>query len=191
MDAVLQRNILTDKYNNTKDLLHGIVWKFVKKYGGEFDDVLSEANFIFVECCNDHVESRSALTTWLTFKVWRSLQENKREEARQAKIIDKWGNSPRLERRMSYTNDFEVVDLLMDVEGDAKTIIRLAQNPPQKLVQKFYKQSNRPQGGHPYVFIEHMKNFLIDDMGWDANEVKKAFAEVKKAINDKTTSISS
>ncbi len=78
MEAILRKDVLTETYDNVKYLIFKIVWKFKGRYGGNFEELLAEANLLYILAYDTHDETLSALSTWLYTKIWKGLLSNLR-----------------------------------------------------------------------------------------------------------------
>lgn len=76
---VLRQDIVEDAYCIVENLIRRICWKFQKRYGGEFEEWLSEANEIFMEAFHNHDGTKSAFITWLYYRLNWGLYDRLRE----------------------------------------------------------------------------------------------------------------
>jgi len=65
---VLRQDIVEDAYRQLEKMITKICWKFTRKYGGEFEDWLSEAGELFMDAIQTY-NGKASLTTW----IWHRL----------------------------------------------------------------------------------------------------------------------
>lgn len=90
---ILRQDIVEDAYCIVENLIRRICWKFHKRFGGEFEEWLSESNEIFMETVRDHNPEKASLITFLyhrlNFGLYRRLSEsniNKRVKCHDGEI---------------------------------------------------------------------------------------------------------
>lgn len=80
-------------WKDHEELVKWTVWKIVKKYGGDFEETYSEALLLYVEAVQLYDESRgSSLSSWVGFRLYKELQETKRNTARRLGYTGAWLN---------------------------------------------------------------------------------------------------
>jgi len=175
----LQREALTETYNDTENLINKTVYQFYKRYGGDFEELQAEANLIFIQIYNSYKKHRSRFSTWLCFCIWKGLLDCKNKLYRQTPkpIID--GNEEdiqiieMLEDRKKHT--FSSLELFDGIGDDAETVIRLIWNMPHDLPIK--------NGNHPCHIRASLRKYLRD-AGWTWRRIKESFDEITELIND-------
>lgn len=75
-----------DLWHSHEKLVQWTCWRILRRYGGDFDELFSEALVLYVEAVNSFEESRGSMSNWITFKVFKGLQESKRVQARRLRI---------------------------------------------------------------------------------------------------------
>lgn len=171
MINTLKHNALTETYIDVEKLIYATVWKFKRKFGGDFEELVAEANFIYVLAFDSYKESRAAFTTWLCFCIWRGLQNHIRfirEKNKYTKILplEQCPNREFVIEKPSFF--FEMLD---EFGEDSKTIIKLVFNPPEELK----KESN-------HSFKVDIRIYLSTKFGWTGRRIKESFEEIGKVI---------
>lgn len=69
-----------ETYRDVDKLIYRIIHNFIKRYGGEFDDLLSMCNEAFVEAYITHNHTLASFTTWLVPKLWHKMLREKHKE---------------------------------------------------------------------------------------------------------------
>lgn len=77
---VLKRDIAEQAYQSVERLLHRICWKFQARYGGEYEEWVSDAHEIFMDVLNTHDQSKGgSFVTWLYYRLNWGLYDRLRE----------------------------------------------------------------------------------------------------------------
>lgn len=83
-----------DLWATHEKLVQWTCWRIIKRYGGDFDETFSEALVLYVEAVNSFEQSRGSLSNWISYKVFKGLQETKRVQARRLRITGPMENVP-------------------------------------------------------------------------------------------------
>ena len=180
MEATINKWAIAETYLDVQLLIKKQCNKYHSRYGGDFYDWLSEANYIFMEAYYSFDESAGAcFSTYLYWLLDKRLIELIRRPARKSRVrkikvhyvenVGERGCPPmklidRLKIELSEDAN-EIVDLIMDVPMD----IKLAMLEPRKQQTKASK------------FKECLVEFL-QDVGWSVSEISKSFEEIKECL---------
>lgn len=149
---------VTDQdYLSLRNMLCKIVLKIQNKYGGDFDDLMSEANECFMLACHSHNPNKSRLITWVHQKVWYGLLESARVHAKRNKRYAP-ANLENVQSKLT----FDVERLLSEVSADAANIINLI----------VYDNKDKRS-----AVIQHLLS-----IGWAAERILESFREIKDAL---------
>ena len=149
-----------DHYQSVKKLIYSICHRFRKKYGGDWEELESEANYYYVLACKGWDEKKGKFSTHLTWKVWFGLLDMVRERARKSKRIEQLDF-----RKMATRIHFDVNQFHMELSKDAVTVAKMA-------VGDFGNVDGRKW--------EITKVLL--DLGWSGKRIAKAFKEIGEAL---------
>jgi len=174
----LQEDIVAKTYNDMKGLIKKTVYRFYKRYGGDFEELQAEANLLFILSCISYRENKGNLHIWIRWCVWKGLLSYTKSLYKQIpkSITENEQNHQiikMLEDKKSHL--FSSLELFDGVGDDAKTIIHLIWNLPHDLPVK--------NGNHPCHVQTSLRKYLRD-MGWTYRRIKETFEEVTKIIND-------
>ena len=173
VNAILQKEILTETYEDVKDLIAKIVWNFQTTHGGDFEELLAEANLIFVLAFDTHDETEAQLSTWLYNCINPSLLNYMKEEWRHPTISidDKNTDTSSL-----YSSSFSIMDLLDELESDAHVVLHLLLDTPEEIVNIALTKGKAQR---------HLKAELkrhLHKMGWTMKRITKTFEEIRKVL---------
>ena len=178
--ATITLDATTETYWDIKNLIFDTVWKFQQRYGGDFDEMVAEANLIYIQAFLSHNPNKSQFSTWLRFILWKGLIDFKRfirEENKHIKIE----HFEEIENFYSYPAPLYIPfwDLVSGLSDDAKTIVQLILEPPEIMQSAALKKGTAPCNVKRALRI-HLSYIL----GWSANQIKESFAEITAVIND-------
>ena len=77
-----ERLAMTQAYQSIEKLIHKTIWDFMRKYGGDYDDLLSVCHEAFVFAYNKHENKRAKLTTWVQRIIWQRMTQHSIREKR-------------------------------------------------------------------------------------------------------------
>lgn len=69
-----------------EDLVRWSTWRIIRRYGGDFDELFSEALVLFTSAAQSYDPKMGSFSNWITFRIYKGLQEIKRSEARRLRI---------------------------------------------------------------------------------------------------------
>ena len=158
-------------YMDVENLIRKTVWKFQKKYGGEFDELFAQANLIYMLAYNDYERGRSQFTTWLHFRIIKGLQQQLRENYKTPRINDEVTNLEEI--AVFYPK--KSMNLLEDLfKDDVKNLIEMA--------IKAYNEHGKLQSKRSVSY--YIRKHLQKDLGWTVSQVNKKLKKIKKIVLD-------
>ena len=176
--TALKKEALTQTYFDVENLIYNIVWKFKNCYGGDFEELVAEANLLYIYAYNSHNKKTSKFSTWVYFCIWKGLIDF----INFLKEKNKYGRVFLLEELECFQENFissseTFVELIDEVGEDSKTIINLIMNLPKDLQNNILQR-----GGHPHNVRIPIRNYLSSKLGWTGKRIKESFDEIKKVI---------
>ncbi len=178
MNIALQKDIYTEAYKDVEDLIRKICWNFKKVYGGNFDDLFSEANIIFIKAFDSYNDNKGKFSTWINTKVVYGLTETIRQKNKEDELLEQYliNNQIKTESLFKYDFFFEIVEA---IQIDAKEILDIILDPPKELQKQIDQRKN-----YKYPTINMLKKYAIHKLGWTARRVEESFQEIRSIIND-------
>ena len=180
MNAILEKDILTETVKDEENLINKLAWKFCRSFGGRFEDIQAEANLLFVEAYNHYDETKAKLSTWLYHYIWGRLKNTLRknrihcyqlpddrfdEDDAHLEVLLKEPASP----------FFELMDSASD---DVRDIIQLALFPPAvPFTDKDF------QMGTSYCKARVELRSHLRNLGWTWDRIKESFTEIREILN--------
>ena len=172
----LEQDILEESFKEIQGMIHKIVLTHHQTYGGDLDDLFSEAQEIFLMAHMRHDELKSGLTTWIHIIVSHGLQEYCRQETRRLHGCKNVSPVPIKLEAKKKRKDLEV--LLSQVGNDCKNIIYLILFPPKDFEEEAQRQKK------PSQWKNFIREYLRFNMKWTINRTKKAFDELKRTMEE-------
>lgn len=181
-----QKDLLEENYIDLEKMIHKIIFIHISKYGGDLDELLSEAQEKFLRACNTYNEQQGKLSTHVYNHVKNGLHEVGRRKGKRnkLKIIS-------IEEIKSENEDEDTLDLedrrqkedlpllLSEVGEDCKHIIHLIFFPPTDLHEEFQNYSKTEN------YKDCLKEYLHFHMKWSLDRIREAFVELREALIEK------
>ena len=179
METALRKNILEETYKDMEKLILKVTWKFKTRYGGEIDDLIGQANLLFIYGFDEYDETKKAkLSTWLWHYINTGLWNYIKTENHKNNHISIDDEEVNINPQTS--DSFSVIELLDELEQDTLLIIRLFLETPNELIASVIddgKQMNHMRG-----FMRRRLRNRLKQMGWTISRIKKAFEKIKEAV---------
>lgn len=192
------RSNASETYEECLDLIRSVVWKVIRTYGGDFDELMSEANVAFLDAYRTF-DGSSAFTSWLHTRVWYScvsfvrdrLEEQSRYKWREAERATVDGISIRsigdaslasesihngVENVPDRRSTWRIGDLLEELGEDARLVVSLTLETPPDLERVY-----QAKGAQPRNLRSSLRQYLAE-MGWTAVRIAESFNEVRRAL---------
>jgi len=158
-----------ETYADVERMICGICWWFVDKFGGEFDDYLSEANVAYMQAHETYDPKRSHFTTWLWWTVRYALLNFVRAERTRMERFALGSDSM---EKMEAPPRFDVDRFAGELSADAADVLRLTLDCPHELLACL---------GLPEVDRGDVCRCLRDAK-WSVARVAESFGEIREAL---------
>jgi len=159
----------TKIYHEMQSLIAGIVWDYHHRYNWEWDELMAEANLLFMIALKKY-DKRAKLSTWLTTFISKSLINYIVRTIKQAKI-------PERDFIESIYPSNIMTDLMDGLDNDAKMILDLVFDIPSQI-----QESILTKGTSSRHFKAGIKRHLTS-LGWSRRQIQKSFNKISNAIN--------
>lgn len=172
----------SETYHDVEKLLHDVVWKFQRKYGGSHDELMAEANYQFMERYRgayggQREEYGVKWTTWLRQKVWFHLLDYQDKKIRHGQRLQPCSETKLANLPGRGTFDWE--RFLGELSCDAQVVLQIGVEDPIPDVVEAAKGGYSTGNGKK---ITQALYEVLLDMGWDETRILRAFAEIKGAL---------
>jgi len=184
---------IVDTYLDVERLIYYVCNKFKKRYGGDIEEMIGEANIIYMKVYKIWKPTGGmSFTSLLCTCVYRKLTDIHRMSIRKSKI---WGTSldglPFYGKKTSRTeyenirsiNDMGVMEdkslSPFDIEeftNDAKTIIQLILDEPEEIKTKVEQKGNQYRNWRSVV------RTYLKEIDWTARRISESFEEIRSSL---------
>jgi hypothetical protein len=185
-------NPVEQTYLDVELLIKTTVHKFQRQYGGDFDDMMGEANLVYMKAYMTYNSSKAVFSTWLCNCIWNKLlnnmimkyREKNTTKGRRVKVLSYnygYEESPEKFIFESITdtppNMTDILDMLQD---DAKYIADLVLNPEKaSTVYSMYCSEFSCRKSLLDGITKHLKQ----DLNWSRKRILEAYTSLKKIID--------
>lgn len=167
------RTKATDELGKYRGLIFDTLLKLHAKYGGDFDELVSDGYFYFLEALQTYDASKSKFTTWLVHKITflflakRKAYAIERARRGEAYLDGLPGKAPR-------TFDTDSFCRLLGPAGKLAVTTVVA-------MPKAFQYEAESRGGEPRNFLSALRTVLANN-GYKHKDITEAFNEVKEAL---------
>lgn len=180
MSIRLQRDAVNETFGDVEKLVYDTAHKFRKRYGGEIQELISEANELFMDAYKAFTPGRAAFSTWCRFKVWHGLLESlRRQITRNSRFRDYGEDGLKL---LEAPEGFNLSRFLNELSPDARLVTSLVIDPPPNVRLSIVERNTKirnPRNNLRESVWEH-----LTDLGWEENRIGRAFLEVTNALKE-------
>lgn len=180
MKKALRKEIIAETYKDVERLIIQIVWRFWRTYGGDLDDLMGQANLIFIAALDSYNSNRrTKLSTWIAFKIKRGLYDYMRQGngyKPTTRIDDDF-----VEKFPATNKNFSVMELLDEMEQDAYIVLQLFLETPRDVMVNILNKNGRID--HVQSAVQNRLRNRLRQMGWTVKRIRKAFEELKNATS--------
>lgn len=176
----LLRDAAGEAYIDSRPQLIGICKKFKERYGGDLDDLISEADEHFTDIFLTHDPDRADFKSDVGFRVWKRLLETKEREANRNRKLPRVKFEDYPEREPPPPFNFD--EFTSGLSLRTKLILHLALNPPPDVQIDATLSSDIIDGYSPNNLRVALLGFLRD-VGWARNAVLESFREVREFLS--------
>lgn len=166
-----QQRSAEETFLEVQDLIRKQVWGLIRTYGGDFDEMMAEASYLFIAAYNDW-DGIVPFTTWVSNWIRWSLIDQLRirigHQARYTYVDDEV-----LTRNI---NNWQPADLLEELSTDAAMVVKLVLETPAEIASII-----EGKGGQPRNYRSTIRSYLIS-LGWTAKQISDSFAEIRAAL---------
>ena len=176
----MQTKPIDDTYADVERLIYFSVRKFQRRFGGDFDHYLSEANLIFLKVYNKEIDpAKGTFSTLLCHSIYKQLLNKMPDRRYKVFSLDE-----KTRDGTSYANTVADTSRAFDLEGfcedlseDAATVLKLVLDAPTELAD-----IAMGKGDSPCNWRSTVRNYLRQ-MGWPTGRITETFDEIKGALS--------
>lgn len=147
-------------YSQLQRLIYDLTHQFQRRYGGDWDELVSEAHEHYSRALTTYDSTRAKITTHIGYRIWKGLLETARTKGRRGRLLQQidmdlgtWREKGQFNPRM----------FLSELSNDAALVVSLV-----------WAAERKP--GKRRV-IRHLLS-----LGWAAERVLESFREIREAL---------
>jgi len=164
----------TDTYNDVRGLIIHTVQRFNRRFRGDFDEQVCEANYVFMAVYDRYDDNRGSFTSLLVRSIWNRLTDVSVIERRKS-IKTEGGESTTFVANRSVSS-FSITDFMDTVSDDARILVQLIVEAPAELAEVA-----TGKGDTPCNWRSSLREYLRQ-RGWGRDRINSGMAEVKAAL---------
>lgn len=154
-------------YEKLKGLIYRLVHNFHRQFGGDFDEMVSEANWIFLKAVRDYDPNRGAqLITYVYTKVYWGLRDTLKKRDGYLGGDHHFRKKHLTMDRLSISDRTSIGERLNRLSEEAAAVVNIA---------LFIR------GSSPTAKRRHLIE-ILREYGWAAEEILDCFNEIKEAL---------
>jgi hypothetical protein len=173
-----------DAYELVRNLVFHQVHKFRRRYGGEFDELVCEANLAFVKGHAQFTTGKTAtgktitdpyateIRRWVWYEMFDAMRTRLRRKAIAPMVAIKEGQE--FPDRLP---EWDVSSWAAELGPDARLAVELVLNPPAPI-----ENTAEAKGGEPRNYRSTVRAHLAADLGWSTKRINAAFEEIRRAL---------
>lgn len=164
----------TEAYSMVEKQIRLYVHRFRKQYGGDYDELLSEANLVFCEVWRLYSPSKGSIEAWTAHTSWTGLTDLLRKRLTHQHLFKR-------KMRDLYRGEYSpewVERLMQDLSGEAVELV--------KVILQLDEATGRPKTEAKWT--EHGDQIRVRAIGelarkgWSGDMIVNAFTEVEEAL---------
>ena len=165
-----ERLAMTQAYQSTEKLIYKTIWDFVRKYGGDSEDLLSICHEAFITAYNTHDITKTKFTTWIRNCLWWAMY---RFQFQEKKRTNRQHNTPIEDLGLAYSTPVDYNKILENLSCDAWQIALAILIIPNTTLFASKIEERRP-----YKLRRAARNMFYCS-GWCEARWNNAIAEIK------------
>ncbi len=168
-----QKRAAEETYLEVENLIRKQVWGLVKTYGGDFDELMAEASYLFIAAYNDwpgDIPFTTWCGNWIRWALIDQLRVRISHQRHYTHVDD--------ELIVKKTSDWRPADFIEELSEDASLVVQLVFETPAEIASVI-----ACKGGQPRNYRSTIRSYLCS-IGWTTRRITETFAEIGKALSE-------
>jgi DNA-directed RNA polymerase specialized sigma24 family protein len=152
---------ITETYDEFKDLVYHTCLRLWKRWGGDFDEMVSEAHELFMDAYNTFDYKKSPFKNWIVLIIERGLIDTRKKQVKRAGIL-----GHRVDESLVGCDDsqnFNLTLFMSELTEDGQIVVRLLLEANKNSIPRLRKS--------------------LTLLGWSAERILESFDNVTKVLN--------
>lgn len=170
--AGLTATAMEETYSELMNLVFDTSHKFVRRYGGEIQETISEANEHYMAAYHSYKPEKGSFSNWVRFRVWNGLMETVR------KRLMRQSRCAQVEVDLDFGVDpspFRLFELMDELSDESKQVVDIIINTPGVVF--------REEGGDSPNLRDVLRSYLRK-LGWSAIQITESFQEIVAVLRE-------
>lgn len=191
-------------YQDVQETVVKLARALKKRYGGDVDEYLSDANYLFMQACKGHNPDKGNFKSRLVFVIYNGIKDRVRQQSKRNKLLHRIHTSQRRNRK-TFGEDFnqwldsnytthqqkhcvnlnelpeqanqKIWDMMEEMSEDATTVLRAIIDPPVDVIV----DAGRDNLDKPDTIQNAVVKYLRE-LGWCLERIVESFDEIRRAL---------
>ena len=166
---------IDETYEDVKRLISKVCNDFLRRNGGDFEELVSTANEVYMDAHRTWVPGSAPFTHYLCICIYRRLLGD-RKKARRLPVVsltEPEGGQVQVE---DHHKEFKLAAFVEELSDEAKQIVLLVFSPPAELDAMIDRK-----GGKALHYSSTIKEYLRGS-GWSREAIRDAWKEVQEIV---------
>ena len=171
-------------YNLVKGLIFDQVYKFRTRYGGDVEELTSEANLAFMKGHTQFIQGTrpngkpldtpyaTEIRRWVWFELFDAMRARLQQKSQMTMVP--YDDALAFPEKLP---DFDIIAWTDGMGTDARHAVELVLNPPDLI-----EAEATAKGGSPRNYRSTVRAHLRNQEEWTVRRVNDAFAEIRRAL---------
>lgn len=172
---------MTDTFEDCKEILERDVALHYRRYGGDLEELRSEANMQFVEAYVRYEPSRGDFLTWCSFRVKKELYERFVRRPTQKANRKLHQQNHDMDLHAEEDRDFWLMEFLDSLSPDAVVVAKLfLEGVPLDI--RLHAMERAGKKNYTSRTLLCATREYLHDLGWSKRHANHVFDEIRSAL---------
>ena len=185
MLSALQRYFMEETYDDVRLWIFDIVHQYAKRYGGDFHELIGEANYLFVVNLPEFDPAKGSLTNFLRLKIWYGLQDTdkrgkRHKDWKQELSIEDFPNEEWMLKYVKPCFSHRALEFMLDlfstIGEDGRQVVSSLLYPDEKLAKILLSKNGWR------IERRALRDYLSKYHKWDEDRIDDAFWSITQAL---------
>lgn len=176
MNATKKQKKIERLYLKVRPTIIGVCASFMKQYGGDMEELVSESHLHFMNILATHDPKRQKLEADVQYRLFQRLLATHRTESRRKRLLNA---VPATEFNCSVDPEpfFDLGGFMEDLSGEAQEVVKLAFNAPPDVEMEIVQRGERTPTNTRAAIKQYLR-----DCTWTLKQIRESFAEIRNAL---------
>lgn len=176
MTTLTMSRPIDETYEDVKRLIYKVVNQFMRRNGGDFDELVSTANEVYLDAHETWKPGSAPFTHYLCICIYRRLIGDWKK-SRRLKVVSLTEPEGGQTQVVDKFFDFNREEFYEQLSDEARYVVQLAFSPPEDLSGMIARK-----GGKVLHYSSTIKEYLRD-IGWSRTAIREAWTEVQGILS--------